>query len=52
MQGAVSNLGAWIGDALVSAISADERLARSTRIRCADDTHATAVEHARTKHEL
>ena len=34
----VPNLGARIGDAVVSAISADQRLARSPRIRCAEDS--------------
>jgi len=38
MQEAVSNLGECIEDAVVSAVSADERLARSMRIRCADDS--------------
>jgi len=32
------NLGARIGDAVVSAVSADQRLARSTRIKCAKDS--------------
>src|SRR4029453_3376483 len=38
MRGASQSLGAHIGDAVVSAVSADQRLARSTRIQCAEDS--------------
>jgi hypothetical protein len=38
MQGASQSLGARIGDAVVSAVSADQRLARGTRIRCTEDS--------------
>jgi hypothetical protein len=38
MQVASQSLGARIGDVVVSAVSAAQRLARSTRIRCAEDS--------------
>jgi hypothetical protein len=38
MQEASQSLGARLGDAVVSAVSADQRLARSTRIHCAKDS--------------
>jgi hypothetical protein len=38
MQGASQNLDARIGDAVVSAVSVDQRLARSTRPQCAKDS--------------
>jgi hypothetical protein len=38
MQGPFQSLGARIGDAVVSAVSADQRLARGTRIRRAEDS--------------
>jgi hypothetical protein len=37
MQGPSQSLGARFGDAVVSAVSADQRLARSMRTRCAED---------------
>ena len=37
-KGPSQSLGARIGDAVVSAVSAAQRLARSTRIRCAEDS--------------
>jgi hypothetical protein len=36
MHGPSQSLGARFGDAVVSAVSAAQRLARSTRIRCAE----------------
>jgi hypothetical protein len=38
MQGPSQSLGARFRDAVLSAVSADQRLARSTRIRCAEDS--------------
>jgi len=38
MQGPFQSLGARIGDAVVSAVSVDQRLARGTRIRRAEDS--------------
>ena len=38
VQGPSQSLGARFGDVVVSAVSADQRLARSTRIRCAEDS--------------
>jgi hypothetical protein len=38
MQGPFQSLGARIGDAVVSAVSANQRLARSMRSRCAEDS--------------
>ncbi len=38
VQGPPQSLGARIGDVVVSAVSADQRLARRTRIQCAKDS--------------
>ena len=38
VQGLSQSLGARFGDVVVSAVSADQRLARSTCIRCAEDS--------------
>ena len=48
MQRPSQSLGARIGDAVVSAVSADQRLARSTHNPIRRGQRALEVEHART----
>jgi hypothetical protein len=49
MQGAVPFSGVPVAGALISAVSADQRLARSTRMKWANDSARSFVKRARTR---
>ena len=49
MQGAVQSLSTRGEDAVVSAVSADERIAHSARIGCVSTPQAAAAEDAGTR---